>query len=109
MAAQYVQDELAAKQAEIDAANAFAQGSDAEKGAALQAQAQANATLRAEVSALKAALETSKGETRTVVAEAAAYVDQAEAEADRAAVAADAEVRGVAGMLSMAEGRVADL
>ena len=74
MAAQYVQDELAAKDAEIDAANAFAQGSDAEKGAALQAQAQANTNLRAEVAALKAGLETSKGETRTVVAEAAAYV-----------------------------------
>ena len=105
----YVADELAAKQAEVDAANAFARGTDAEKGAALAAQAVANTKLRAQVNELQVELEAVQKELKTVVAEAAAYVEQSEAEAARAAAAAASETAAVGRMLSDAEQRAADL
>ena len=73
-------EELAAKQAEVDAATDFARGTDAEKGAALALQATANTKLRAQVKQLKAELEEVQAELKTVVSEAAEFVEQSEVE-----------------------------
>eukprot|EP01043_Picozoa_sp_COSAG02_P017735 COSAG02_NODE_811_length_16911_cov_343.583095_6_plen_723_part_00 len=109
LAEQYVTEELAAKQAEVDAANAFARGTDAEKGAALALQAAANTRLRAQVKELKVELEGVQTELKSVVAEAAAFVEQSEVEAAGAAAAAASETAAVGRMLSDAEQRAAGL
>ena len=80
MCCRYVAEELAAKQAEVDAANAFARGTDAEKGAALTLQAAANAKLRTQLKDLNTELEGVRAELKNVIAEAAAFVEQSEAE-----------------------------
>lgn len=109
LAEQYVAEELAAKQVEVDAANAFARGTDAEKGAALALQAAANTKLRAQVKELKVELDGLQMELKAVVAEAAAFVEQSEADTARAAAAAASETAAVGRMLSDAEQRAADL
>lgn len=64
----------------MDAANAFARGTDAEKGAALTLQAAANAKLRTQLKELNTELEGVRAELKNVIAEAAAFVEQSEAE-----------------------------